>query len=48
MITELTLPWSAANMATNFHFLYAASPSFYFQSRLHAHLSSAKWSPRNT
>ncbi len=39
---------SATNDGTNFHFLAAAYPSFYFQSKLHAHLSPAKWSPRNT
>lgn len=35
------LPWSAANDGTNFHFLSATSPAFYFQSRLHAHFSPA-------
>lgn len=35
------LPWSAAHMGTNLHFLSAAYPAFYFQSRLHAHFSSA-------
>lgn len=35
------LPWSAANMDTNFHFLSAAYPAFYFQSKLHTHLSPA-------
>ena len=32
---------SAPNDGTNFHFLSAAYPSFYFQSKLHAHLSPA-------
>lgn len=36
------LPWSAANMGTNFHFLSAAYPSFYFQSKLNALLFPAK------
>lgn len=35
------LPRSAANMGTNLHFLSAAYPAFYFQSKLHAHLSPA-------
>lgn len=35
------LHWSADNVGTNFHFLSATSPAFYFQSRLHAHFSSA-------
>lgn len=35
------LPWSAANDGTNLHFLSAAYPAFYFQSKLHAHFSSA-------
>lgn len=32
---------SAPNEGTNFHFLSTTSPSFYFQSKLHAHFSSA-------
>ena len=32
---------SAPKNGTNFHFLSATSHSFYFQSRLHAHFSSA-------
>lgn len=35
------LNFSADNDGTNFHFLSATNPSFYFQSRLHAHFSSA-------
>lgn len=35
------ITWSAAHMGTNSHFLSATSPSFYFQSRLHAHFSPA-------
>lgn len=42
------LPWCAAHSENLSSFLSAASPSFLFQSRLHAHLSPAKWSPRNT
>lgn len=33
---------SVPNDGTNFHFLSATSPSFYFQSRLHAAFPSAK------
>lgn len=35
------LPSSAGYDGTNSHFLSATSPSFFFQSRLHAHLSPA-------
>ena len=35
------LPWFNGNEGTNFHFLSATSPAFYFQSHLHAHFSSA-------
>lgn len=35
------IPWSADNVGTNFHFLSATSPSFYFQSKLHAHFFPA-------
>lgn len=36
------LTFGTANEGTNFHFLAAAYPSFYFQSKLRAHLSPAK------
>lgn len=42
------LTFGTANAGTISRFLSAAYPSFYFQSKLHAHLSPAKWSPRNT
>lgn len=35
------LPWFNGNVGTISHFLSATSPSFYFQSRLHAHFSPA-------
>lgn len=35
------IPRSADYDGTNFHFLSATSPSFYFQSKLHAHFSPA-------
>lgn len=35
------IPRSADNVGTNSHFLSAISPSFYFQSRLHAHFFPA-------
>lgn len=35
------LPWCAAHSENQSHFLSATNPSFYFQSRLHAHFSSA-------
>lgn len=35
------LNFSAGNVGTNSRFLSAIYPSFYFQSRLHAHFSSA-------
>lgn len=35
------LTWFNGNLGTISHFLSATNPSFYFQSRLHAHFSSA-------